>query len=53
MPVLQQRFRMRKLRRAVASFDARAWATRLLEDVAREPQTAIMPMDHYGAAAFV
>jgi trehalose 6-phosphate synthase len=53
MPVLQQRFRMRKLRRAVASFDARAWATRLLEDVAREPQTAIMPMDHYRAAAFV
>ena len=52
MPVLQQRFRMRRLRRAVASFDARAWATRLLEDVAREPQRTIMPIDHYGAAAF-
>ncbi len=53
MPVLQQRFRMRKLRRTVASFDARAWATRLLEDVAREPKTTIMAMDHYRAAAVV
>ena len=53
MPVLQQRFRMRRLRRAVASFDARAWATRLLEDVAHEPQAPARPMAAYRSAALV
>jgi trehalose 6-phosphate synthase len=53
MPVLQQRFRMRRLRRAVAAFDARAWATRLLEDVAHEPQAPARSTAQYRSAAFV
>jgi trehalose 6-phosphate synthase len=53
MPILQQRFRMRRLRRAVASFDARVWATRLLTDVAREPQTSIRPLAHYRSSGLV
>jgi trehalose 6-phosphate synthase len=53
MPVLQQRFRMRRLRRAVASFDAGAWATRLLADVTHEPQTPVRPMVQYSTATLV
>jgi trehalose 6-phosphate synthase len=53
MPVLQQRFRMRRLRRAVASFDARAWATRLLTDVAQEPQRPVRPMVPHRPAALI
>ncbi len=53
MPVLQQRFRMRRMRRAVAAFDARAWATRLLEDVMHEPQAPPRPAVPYRSAAFV
>jgi trehalose 6-phosphate synthase len=53
MPVLQQRFRMRRLRRAVAAFDARAWATRLLEDVALEPEVRARTIPHYRSAALV
>jgi trehalose 6-phosphate synthase len=53
MPVLQQRFRMRRMRRAVAAFDARAWATRLLEDVMHEPQAPATPAVAYRSAAFV
>jgi trehalose-6-phosphate synthase len=53
MPVLQQRFRMRRMRRAVASFDAHAWATRLLEDAAHEPSVLAKPVMPYRRAAFV
>jgi trehalose 6-phosphate synthase len=53
MPVLQQRFRMRRLRRAVASFDARAWATRLLEDVADEAQAPVRSVVQYRSSALV
>ncbi|HUE88140.1 MAG TPA: trehalose-6-phosphate synthase [Vicinamibacterales bacterium] len=53
MPVLQQRFRMRRLRRAVASFDARAWATRLLTDVAHDSDAPARRMAPYRSAALV
>lgn len=53
MPVLQQRFRMRRLRRAVASFDARAWATRLLADVAHEPPAPVRAVASHRVAALV
>jgi trehalose-6-phosphate synthase len=53
MPVLQQRFRMRRLRRTVASFDARSWATRLLEDVVRDPQPCARPLAHYRSVELV
>jgi trehalose 6-phosphate synthase len=53
MPVLQQRFRMRRLRRAVAAFDAHAWATRLLADVASERHVPVRPTIHLRSAALV
>jgi trehalose 6-phosphate synthase len=36
MPTLQQRCRMRRLRRVVAAADARMWATKILADVLRD-----------------
>ena len=46
MPVLQQRYRMRRLRRVVAAWDAHMWATRLIDDVAVDPQAPSKPFSH-------
>lgn len=50
MPQLQQRYRMRRLRRVVAGADARVWASRMLSDVAREGVPAARPAAYRAAS---
>jgi trehalose-6-phosphate synthase len=51
MPALQQRYRMRRLRRTVAAADARAWASRLLSDVSIDVAQPLKPFLHHRAVA--
>jgi trehalose 6-phosphate synthase len=51
MPSLQQRYRMRRLRRIVEGFNARAWASRMLDDVRREVLAPAKPFVHLARAA--
>jgi trehalose 6-phosphate synthase len=46
MPSLQQRYRMRRLRRVVAGADARSWATRLLQDLSTDLAPPLKPFAH-------
>ena len=48
MPPLQQRYRMRRLRRIVAAADARSWSRRMLEDVNNDIANPVKPFVHYG-----
>ena len=50
MPALQQRYRMRRLRRVVAAADARSWATRILKDVNNDIANPVKPFVHYPGA---
>ena len=50
MPVLQQRYRMRRLRRVVAAADARSWAERILSDVNNDIANPVKPFVHYQGA---
>jgi trehalose 6-phosphate synthase len=47
MPPLQQRYRLRRMRRVVAAWDAHRWATRILEDVASEVPAPAKPFMAY------
>jgi trehalose-6-phosphate synthase len=51
MPSLQQRYRMRRLRRVVAAADARSWAARMLADVNNDVANPVKPFVHSRAAA--
>jgi trehalose 6-phosphate synthase len=51
MPTLQQRYRMRRLRRVVAAYDARAWSTSMLDDVHNDIADPVKPFVHVRAAA--
>jgi trehalose-6-phosphate synthase len=51
MPPLQQRYRMRRLRRVVATADARSWASRIITDVDNDIAHPVKPFVHYGNAA--
>jgi trehalose-6-phosphate synthase len=51
MPPLQQRYRMRRLRRVVAAADAQAWASRLVADAQRDFPHPVKPFAHYHGAA--
>jgi trehalose 6-phosphate synthase len=51
MPTLQQRYRMRRLRRVVAAADAKAWAARILKDVNNDIANPVKPFAHYPGAA--
>jgi trehalose-6-phosphate synthase len=50
MPSLQQRYRLRRLRRVVAAADARSWAGRILADVNNDIANPVKPFVHYGRA---
>jgi trehalose 6-phosphate synthase len=47
MPPLQQRYRMRRLRRIVAAANACAWAARLIRDVSTDIAQPMKPFVHY------
>ena len=47
MPPLQQRYRMRRLRRVIAAADARSWADRILCDVNNDIANPAKPFGHY------
>jgi trehalose 6-phosphate synthase len=49
MPPLQQRYRMRRLRRVVAAADACSWATRMITDVSNDIAQPMKPFVHYGS----
>jgi trehalose-6-phosphate synthase len=49
MPPLQQRYRMRRLRRVVAAADARTWASRMLADVNNDIANPVKPFVHHYA----
>ena len=51
MPALQQRYRMRRLRRVVAGADAQSWATRIIDDVSNDIANPVKPFVHYRTAA--
>jgi trehalose 6-phosphate synthase len=51
MPSLQQRYRMRRLRRVVAAADARLWASRILADVNNDIAKPVKPFVHTRAVA--
>ena len=51
MPPLQQRYRMRRLRRVVAAADARSWAARIIRDVNSDVAHPAKPFVHGRAAA--
>ena len=51
MPPLQQRYRMRRLRRVVAAADARSWASRMLSDVNNDIANPVKPFVHYRGVA--
>ena len=57
MPLLQQRYRMRRLRRVVSTWDATRWATQMLSDVATEVPAPAKPFERcrgvfdFGSAA--
>jgi trehalose 6-phosphate synthase len=53
MPPLQQRYRMRRLRRVVAAADARSWAGRILSDVTNDIADPVKPFAHYRDAAAI
>ena len=54
MPPLQQRFRMRRLRRIVAAADAQSWAARMIADVNNDIANPVKPFVHYrGVAAAI
>jgi trehalose 6-phosphate synthase len=53
MPSLQQRYRMRRLRRVVAAADARSWAERILSDVHNDIADPVKPFVHHRDAAAV
>lgn len=46
MPSLQQRYRMRRLRRVVAAADAKTWAARILADVNNDIANPVKPFVH-------
>jgi trehalose 6-phosphate synthase len=50
MPALQQRYRMRRLRRVVAAADARSWASRILKDVNNDIANPVKPFVHHPSA---
>jgi trehalose 6-phosphate synthase len=50
MPPLQQRYRLRRLRRVVAAADAKAWAARMIADVNNDIAQPLKPFVHYHAA---
>ena len=47
MPALQQRYRMRRLRRTVEAWDARRWAAQLLADASSEVPAPAKPFSAY------
>jgi trehalose 6-phosphate synthase len=51
MPPLQQRYRMRRLRRIVAAADAQSWAARILRDVNNDIANPVKPFVHHRTAA--
>ena len=49
MPMLQQRYRMRRMRRVVSMWDASRWANQILSDVAIEIPAPAKPFERYRA----
>ena len=51
MPPLQQRYRMRRLRRVVMAADAQSWAARILADVNNDIANPVKPFVHFRSEA--
>jgi trehalose 6-phosphate synthase len=47
MPLVQQRYRMRRLRRVVAMWDASRWANQIVEEAATEIPAPAKPFERY------